>query len=578
MKARMRVGDFLVAYLQKIGVTHLFGIPGDLVISLFFKFGRPRGMRVVTLSHEPGVGFAADGYARATGRIGVVCVTYGAGGFNMVNPVAGSFSERVPILVVSGGPGEEERKLGQLIHHQAKEIESQYKVYDEITCAAAMLDDPRRVADEVDRVVRAIWREQRPGYLEIHRDMVDRVIEVPEAIRAWDGALEFVRSDERKTAEAARETATRFNAAKKPAVIVGIETFRYKLQRDVVHLVERMGAPCMTTVLGKGAFPMDHPLAMGVHIGPLSPPPIRRRVDAADLVLNLGTLLTDMNLGSRPPQITRDRSIWAVGNRVNVSCHTYTDVGIRDFVRALQRERLRRHREHVTYADNLKPARGPLGRAVTVADMLREVNRFLDGKRGWAVIAESGDMLFAGLDVRIGRGGAYLAQGYYASMGFGVPGALGLEIGTGKRPIVLCGDGAFQMTGIEIAQAPRYGLRPIVVLMNNGGWGIFRPIAEREDLLAIPNWPYAELARAWGGAGYVASTVAELRDALADAERASSFALIETRVDPHDLSPVSRKYIEASARKAGVARVPLMRSTGGRASSGRGARYVPAAR
>ena len=88
MKARMRVGDFLVAYLQKIGVTHLFGIPGDLVINLFFKFGRPRGMKIVTLSHEPGIGFAADGYARATGRIGVVCVTYGAGGFNMVNPVA----------------------------------------------------------------------------------------------------------------------------------------------------------------------------------------------------------------------------------------------------------------------------------------------------------------------------------------------------------------------------------------------------------------------------------------------------------------------------------------------------------
>jgi indolepyruvate decarboxylase len=297
---------------------------------------------------------------------------------------------------------------------------------------------------------------------------------------------------------------------------------------------------------------MDHPQFMGVHIGPLSPPPIRKRIDAADLVINLGTLLTDMNLGSRPPQITRDQSIWAVGNRVNVSCHTYTDVGIRDFVRALQRQRLRRHREAVVYADNLKPAPKTLTRAITVSDMLLEVNRFLAGKRGFSVIAESGDMLFAGLDVRIGRGGGYLAQGYYASMGFGVPGALGLEIGTRRRAIVLCGDGAFQMTGVELAQAPRYGLRPIVVLMNNGGWGIFRPIAEREDLLAIPNWPYADLARAWGGRGYVASTVAEFRDALADAERATTFALIETRVDPHDLSPVSKKYIQASARKAGI--------------------------
>jgi indolepyruvate decarboxylase len=131
----MKLGDYLVAYLKKIGVSHLFGIPGDLVINLFLKFGRRQGLKIITLSHEPGVGFAADGYARSTGRIGAICVTYGAGGHNMVNPVAGSFAERVPILVISGGPGEEERKLGVLIHHQAKKIESQLHSYREVTCA-----------------------------------------------------------------------------------------------------------------------------------------------------------------------------------------------------------------------------------------------------------------------------------------------------------------------------------------------------------------------------------------------------------------------------------------------------------
>src|SRR3989442_15626721 len=115
----MALRDFLVAYLQKIGVTHLFGIPGDLVLRLFSRLGKLGALKIVTLSHEPGVGFAADGYARATGRIGVVCVTYGAGGHNMVNPVAGSFSERGPGLVISGGPGEEERKPGPPTPHPA---------------------------------------------------------------------------------------------------------------------------------------------------------------------------------------------------------------------------------------------------------------------------------------------------------------------------------------------------------------------------------------------------------------------------------------------------------------------------
>jgi len=548
MKSRMALGDFLVAYLQKIGVTHLFGIPGDLVLRLFFRLGKRRGLQVVTMSHEPGVGFAADGYARASGRIGVVCVTYGAGGHNMVNPVAGSFSERVPILVISGGPGEEERKLGTLIHHQAKEIESQYRIYRELTCAATVIQDPRTAAEDIDAVVRQIWVHQRPGYLEIHRDMVDRVIPVPRALIDWDGHLSFATSDARKLTEAVRDTRDRWNAAKRPAIIFGIETYRYRLTREIVQLAEHLGVACMTSVLAKGAFPMDHPLHMGVHIGPLSPAAIRRRVDRADLVLNLGTLLTDMNLGSRPPLINRQRSVWAVDNRVNVSFHTYSDVMLRDFVKALIRAPLRRHRERVRYADNLDTTAPRRASPVRVTDMLREVNRFLAGKRRYVVVAESGDMLFAGLDVRVAGPSAYLAQGYYASMGFGVPGAIGAQIANGRRPLVLCGDGAFQMTGPEIAQAAHHGCNPIVLVVNNGGWEIFRPVAERPELLSIPPWPYAQLADVWGGKGFKVESAAQLGEALAAAERCATCVIIEVMVSPRDLSPVSRKYIAGATR------------------------------
>src|SRR5260370_5213929 len=162
VKRHMALGDFLVAYLRKIGVSHVFGIPGDLALKLFFALGRKHGMEILTLSHEPGVGFAADGYAGATGRIGVVCVTYGAGGHNMVNPVAGSFSERVPVLVISGGPGEDERRLGTLIHHQAKAIESQFRIYQEPTRAARVIGAAPTAAQSGDQVPRTRVRRQRP--------------------------------------------------------------------------------------------------------------------------------------------------------------------------------------------------------------------------------------------------------------------------------------------------------------------------------------------------------------------------------------------------------------------------------
>lgn len=555
MQSRMTLGEFLAEYLARAGVSQIFGIPGDLVLRLFDRLGERR-QKMITFSHEPAVGFAADGYARATGSLGVACVTYGAGGHNMVNSVAGSYAEHVPILVVSGGPGEQEYKHGTLIHHQARAIESQLRIYREVTVAAETIDDPRTAAEKIDEVVRTLWREQRPGYLEIHRDMVDQKITVPTSIRKAGSPLELERSNAAKVKEAARETAERLNHAKKPLVFVGIETFRFKVQKEVLQLCERIGAPVMTPILAKGAVPMDHPLYMGV-IGTHSPKAMRDRVDQADLVLELGCLPTD--LGSFPHPRSGERSIRALDKRVEVSLHSYTEVTLRDFTRALLDEKLVCHDLEVAYYDNLpappkwlaagKAKRSTSTTAVKVAEALHVLNHFLEDRRDYVVVAEAGDMLFAGADVRVGGKAAYFAQGFYASMGFGVPGAMGIEIGTGQRPIVLCGDGAFQMTGPEIAHAPRHGIRPIVLLMNNGGWGIFRPVVKRQAILEIPPWPYAELAKLWGGEGHRVTSGPDLLAALEHADASDRFCLIEVMIGRTDLSPLSRKYIRASSRR-----------------------------
>ena len=181
--------------------------------------------------------------------------------------------------------------------------------------------------------------------------------------------------------------------------------------------------------------------------------------------------------------------------------------------------------------------------------MLWEVNRFLRGRRDMIFVAESGDALFGGLDVRVEGPAGYFAQGLYASMGFGVPGAIGAQIGTGRRPLVLCGDGAFQMTGPEIAQAPRHGSNPIVLLLNNAGWGIFRPVADRKDLLDLPSWPYAELGAPVGRLGRARRDRRRAARRAGRSRRRETFAIVEAMIDPDDHSPVARKYIAASLRK-----------------------------
>lgn len=550
MRSQMALGDFFVAYLARAGVSHLFGLPGDLVLGLFHRFGRERDLEIVTFSHEPTVGFAADGYARSTRRLGVVCVTYGAGGHNIVNATGGAYAEQIPLLVVSGGPGVAEQQLAG-VHHQVKDIDSQRRVFREVTCDARVIGDLHRAASDIHEVVQNIMAEGRPGYIEIHRDLTDALIPVPKEIMDWDGSYPRPPSDRRKLGEAVSDTVTRLKTATKPILIGGVELFREGAERAFVRLAEKIGAPVVTTPLAKGVFPMDHPLHMGIHIGPFSPAPIQKRVQEADLVLALGTQLTDMNLGASRPQVKRDLAVWATSGRVNISYHTYTEVTLRDFVERLGKEKLKDRNERVVYHDNLK--RGPKRKAsspLRINELLLELNHFLEERPGYHVVAESGDSLFGGLELRVRGKGLYMAQGYYASMGFGVPAALGAEIGTGRRPLLLTGDGAFQMTGPEISHAPRYGLSPIVVLINNVGWQIFRPVSPRPELLDVPNWPYADLAEAWGGVGMQARNAGELRDALDKAHRSKRFVIIECHTSPDDLSPISRRYIKESARKA----------------------------
>jgi len=447
--------------------------------------------------------------------------------------------------VVSGGPGEAEQKLGG-VHHQVKDVEGQFRIFRELTCDARIVRHPDRAAAEVHEVVTRILSEHRPGYLEIHRDMVDVTIPVPKEIAEWDGSFPRPVSDRRKLAEAVADATERLRSAKRPILIGGVELFREGAERDFLALAEKLRVPVVTTMLAKGVFPMDHELHLGIHVGPFSPK------DVQHLVLALGSQLTDMDLGGAPPQVRRERSIWAVNERVNVSFHSYTEVQLRDFVAHLVRERLPRFGERVRYRDNLRPTRFVAGGAtpLSINDLLLEVNHFLEGHAGYDVVAESGDMLFGGLEVRQRAGGLYFAQGYYASMGFAVPAALGAQIGTGRRALVLCGDGGFQMTGPEISHAPRRGLSPIVVLVNNAGWGIFRPVSPRQDLLELPPWPYAELAQGWGGVGIRAQTRQELREALRAAHEVRDFVIVECIVARSDASPISRRYIRASARKA----------------------------
>src|SRR6185295_17211986 len=161
----------LLQGLKDYGAREIFGIPGDFVLP-FFKVIEESGILPhYTLSHEPGVGFAADAAARYHVGLGVAVVTYGAGAFNIVNSIAGAYAERSPVVVIAGAPGARERTSGFLLHHQGRTVDTQLAVFKEITCDQAVLTDPVTAPAQIAWVLRSAREMSLPVYLEFPRDM-----------------------------------------------------------------------------------------------------------------------------------------------------------------------------------------------------------------------------------------------------------------------------------------------------------------------------------------------------------------------------------------------------------------------
>src|SRR5215213_4774777 len=212
--ARMPMGQFLFAYLHRRGVRHSFGVPGDFALPTFAHLDRSP-IESITMTHEPGAGFAADAYSRLNG-IGLCCVTYCVGGLNMLNAIAGAYAEKSPVVVVSGAPGRKDREKDPLLHHKVKTFETQRRVYDEVTVAGTVLLDEERAAGEIARCVQACLRHKRPVYIEVPYDMVDREIPVnlpPEPPPAA--------SDPQVLDAALDETLDLIRGARKPVILAG---------------------------------------------------------------------------------------------------------------------------------------------------------------------------------------------------------------------------------------------------------------------------------------------------------------------------------------------------------------------
>jgi indolepyruvate decarboxylase len=524
------IGQYLIRRLQDYRVGHVFGIPGDYVLGFYDQLCKSP-IQVVGTSKEDGAGFAADAYARVHG-MGALCVTYCVGGLSVANAVAGAYAEKSPVVVISGSPGLTERTNDPMLHHKVKTFGTQKEIFERITACAVAIEDPDTAYRDIDRALATCWRVKRPVYIELPRDLVDVVPTHPVPSQGDVAPVDQAALD-----EAIAEAVARLSAAKRPVILADVEVHRFGLAYELLTLAERTGIPIAVTILGKSVISERHPNYLGVYEGAMGREDVAKAVEGADCLLMLGTFLTDVNMGIFTAKLDPARTIEATSEKIQISRHRYDRVPFDGFVRGLLGAKLPRR----TLPTMTKPAAKV--EPVQPKQPLKVTRLFhlLDQRLAddMAVVCDVGLCLFGAIDLTIHKRTEFIAPAYYTSMGFAVPASVGVALANPKlRPVVLVGDGAFQMTGMELATVVRQRLNPIVVVLDNHGYTTERAIQDGpyNDIL---DWRYHRLPDVLGaGWGTIVRTEGEFVDAWTQAvEQRSGFSLINVQLDPYDYCP-----------------------------------------
>lgn len=532
------IGDYLIRRLLDYGMKDIFGIPGDFVLQ-FYGDLENSPIRVIGCTREDNAGYAADGYARIHG-IGGICVTYCVGGLSVCNSVAGAFAEKSPVVVITGSPGVEERRSNPLLHHRVREFSTQREVFEKITIASTVLDDALTACREIDRVLEACVRFKRPVYIELPRDMIK--VRCPYQHVPQAGTI---KSDKAALKEALSEAGAMLAKAERPIILAGVEMHRFGLADELIHFAEKFEIPISATLLGKSVISEKHPLFIGIYEGAMCRESVRKYVEQSDCIVMLGTFMTDIDMGIFTAELDTSKTIYATSETLKISHHHFHDILVADFVKGLSKLDVKIVKRPLPAKARPTPKFVAVPEtAVTSARLFARINELLDEKM--VVVADVGDCLFGAADLTIYRDTEFLSPAYYTSMGFAIPAALGVQVARKDlRPIVLVGDGAFQMTCLELSTVLRHNFNPIVIVLNNKGYTTERFIQDGpfNDIL---NWNYHRLPDLLGGGwGFEVRTEGELDQSLhAALSNQETFCLLNVHLDPLDVSPALKRLGE----------------------------------
>jgi len=521
MSGEYTVGQYLVDRLHQLGLGHLFSIAGDYSIGWVNGYVEPSQIEIIEEVNELNAGYAADGYARLKG-IGALCVTYSAGALSAVNAIAGAYVEKVPVVLINGTPSISRtlafEQTGFSSHHFISGRETDLQSFEHLTVAAVRVDNPDTAPMMLDYALTQCITHKQPVYIELLEDMVDLRCEPPR------GVLRPARimSDPAALEQSIAHIGRRLEDAENPLIWVGVEVDRLGLHDKAENLIKLLNVPFVTELLSKSVLAEDDALFAGVFDGQASSPAVKELVKDSDFVLALGVWLTDLN--SLGWNTDFNKTAFASMDAVKLGTYFSPQVALEHLIDGLLEGQ-------VTHRDVSRPGvgtykvlfPGSANDAITYQGFYDVMPEYIDDNT--IVGADASMNYFGALLLRVPGARSFIAQSSYSAIGYIGPAATGICLAkdNAQRVMVFAGDGGFQMTAQCLSTQARFGLNPIIFVINNGVYGVEQWLADASVFhtdkpfygsCVLQPWNYSKLAEVFGCQGWKVGTYGELGDAM----------------------------------------------------------------
>lgn len=536
--------EYILNRLYDLGISDIFGVAGDYAFPIEDTICNSKHLRWIGNCNELNAAYAADGYARIKG-MAALSTTFGVGELSAINAIAGSYAENLPIFHLVGMPASGVQKSKRLVHHTLGngDFDIFYQLAQRLACAHAILT-PENCIAEMERLIATALKERRPVYIGLPSDYA--VMPVIENTSVTTPKKPI--SDKEILEKVASLIIDKLTQSNNICVLPGILSTRLGLSDNVQAFIDKTGLPYATMFMDKSILSESNAQYVGMYDGKLMTPDVREFVENSEYILGIGAMMTDFNTGSFTASIKPTQFISIMSDYVEIDSVVYDDIYMEDVLSALTKQ-LPYKKYHQIKAKGLSNSVLSDNGEITAQYLYPRLEKFF--KPNDIIIAETGTSSMGLGFALLPEDAQFHNQTLWGSIGWATPASFGAALAAPeKRVILITGEGSHQLTVQEISQFVRFGLKPIILVLNNDGYLIERLLCDYPEAYYndLAQWNYHQLPKAFGAKDWhcaKVTTIDELNKALEIAESTERASYIEIVTERYEASELAQKLKES---------------------------------